>query len=83
MKWSEDQLDFVADAEKISLQLTLSIDINGILTLDGAIMEIERKVFETIKSKITIMHETPQQFNTENEKKLKLSEGKTQDKSVS
>lgn len=83
MKWSEAQLNSVADAEKVSLKLTLSVDINGILTLDGAIMEVERKVSETIKSKITIMHETPKHFNTENETRLKPSKGETHDKIVS
>lgn len=59
MGWSKEQVTSLTDIEKVSLMLTLSVDINGILTLDNAELKIERKVLETIKTKIINKQETP------------------------
>lgn len=59
MGWSKEQVANLTDIEKVSLMLTLSVDINGILSLDNAELKVERKVFETIKTKIIRKQETP------------------------
>lgn len=65
VEWSKEQVASLTDIEKVSLMLTLSVDINGILTLDNAELKIERKVYETIKTKIINKQETPKKSENE------------------